>query len=65
LHQAQEAPKATHQTAEAEQGLWTRPARSFLGKPCNTLVQCYQFHTTSFVATVDNGKAVGGAAEDA
>jgi hypothetical protein len=24
-----------------------------------SLVQCYQFHTTSFVATVNNGRAVG------
>ncbi|MDF1484913.1 hypothetical protein PY257_06890 [Ramlibacter sp. H39-3-26] len=34
-------------------------------QPYNTLVRCYQFHTTSFVATVDKGRAVGGAAEDA
>lgn len=36
-----------------------------VGLTYRTLVQCYQFHATSFVATVDKGKAVGGAAEDA
>jgi hypothetical protein len=34
-------------------------------QPYNTFVQCYQFHTTSFVATVDKGRAAGGAAEGA
>jgi hypothetical protein len=34
-------------------------------QPYNTLVQCYQFHTTSFVAPVDKGRAAGGAAEGA
>jgi hypothetical protein len=34
-------------------------------QPYNTLVQFYHFHTTSFVATLDKGRAAGGAAEGA